>query len=140
VGVAGAIWAGGGLNISGGSTPTGSANILAYGNNVLYVGGSGGCNVASGNDSGAFFVNGGSANNGSGVKLHGSTHPSDASIGRLTVGASSVVSWTSSNVTIASGVGLQLGNAYASGAPTATGYIVIKDSTGTSYKIPAVAL
>jgi hypothetical protein len=35
---------------------------------------------------------------------------------------------------------LQVGNTYASGAPTATGYIVIKDSTGTSYKIPAVAL
>lgn len=47
---------------------------------------------------------------------------------------------SSSDVTIASGVGLKLGNAYAAGAPTATGYIVIKDSTGTSYKIPAVAL
>jgi hypothetical protein len=35
---------------------------------------------------------------------------------------------------------LQVGNAYVAGAPTATGYIVIKDSTGTSYKIPAVAL
>jgi hypothetical protein len=35
---------------------------------------------------------------------------------------------------------LQVGNTYASGAPTATGYIVIKDSTGTSYKIPAQAL
>jgi len=34
----------------------------------------------------------------------------------------------------------QVGNAYVAGAPTATGYIVIKDSTGTSYKIPAVAL
>jgi hypothetical protein len=43
-------------------------------------------------------------------------------------------------VTVASGVDLKLGNAYAAGAPTATGYIVIKDSTGTSYKIPAVAL
>jgi hypothetical protein len=35
---------------------------------------------------------------------------------------------------------LQVGNAYVAGAPTATGYIVIKDSTGTSYKIPAQAL
>jgi filamentous hemagglutinin len=43
-------------------------------------------------------------------------------------------------VTVASGVDLKLGNAYTAGAPTATGYIVIKDSTGTSYKIPAVAL
>ena len=39
-----------------------------------------------------------------------------------------------------SGAALKLGNAYVAGAPTATGYIVIKDSTGTSYKIPAVAL
>jgi hypothetical protein len=35
---------------------------------------------------------------------------------------------------------LWLSNAYVAGAPTATGYLVIKDSTGTSYKIPAVAL
>jgi hypothetical protein len=35
---------------------------------------------------------------------------------------------------------LQVGNTYVGGAPTATGYIVIKDSTGNSYKIPAVAL
>jgi len=44
------------------------------------------------------------------------------------------------DVAIQSGIGLKLGNAYVAGAPTATGYIVIKDSTGTSYKIPAVAL
>jgi hypothetical protein len=43
-------------------------------------------------------------------------------------------------VTVASGVDLKLGNAYVAGAPTAAGYIVIKDSTGTSYKIPAQAL
>jgi hypothetical protein len=40
---------------------------------------------------------------------------------------------------LASGDALQLGNAYVAGAPTATGYITIKDSTGTTYKIPAVA-
>jgi hypothetical protein len=45
---------------------------------------------------------------------------------------------TSGNTTIAGT--LQVGNAYVAGAPTATGYIVIKDSTGTSYKIPAQAL
>ncbi len=44
------------------------------------------------------------------------------------------------DVAIQSGIGLKLGNAYVAGAPTATGYIIIKDSTGTSYKIPAVAL
>ena len=29
----------------------------------------------------------------------------------------------------------QLANAYAAGAPTATGYINIKDSSGTTYKV-----
>ncbi len=42
--------------------------------------------------------------------------------------------------TVKIGGSFQVGNAYVAGAPTATGYIVIKDSTGTSYKIPAVAL
>jgi hypothetical protein len=42
--------------------------------------------------------------------------------------------------TVKIGGSFQVGNAYVGGAPTATGYIVIKDSTGTSYKIPAVAL
>jgi len=42
--------------------------------------------------------------------------------------------------TVKIGGSLQVGNAYVAGAPTATGYIVIKDSTGTSYKIPAQAL
>jgi hypothetical protein len=55
-------------------------------------------------------------------------------------------SWTDSlqvstnDVTVASGVGFKLGNAYTAGAPTATGYLVIKDSVGNSYKIPAVAV
>lgn len=40
---------------------------------------------------------------------------------------------------VASGKTLQLGNAYAAGAPSATGYLTIYDSTGTAYKIPAVA-
>ena len=34
---------------------------------------------------------------------------------------------------------VQLGCAYASGAPTPTGYLIVKDSAGTSYKIPAEA-
>ena len=42
--------------------------------------------------------------------------------------------------TVAISGAFQVGNAYTAGAPTATGYIVIKDSTGTSYKIPAQAL
>jgi hypothetical protein len=50
------------------------------------------------------------------------------------------VTVSASTVELAGGIDLKLGNAYAAGAPTATGYIVIKDSTGTSYKIPAQAL
>jgi hypothetical protein len=50
------------------------------------------------------------------------------------------VTVSASTVELAGGIDLKLGNAYTAGAPTATGYIVIKDSTGTSYKIPAVAL
>ena len=50
------------------------------------------------------------------------------------------ITFDASDVTISNGIGLKVGNAYVAGAPTATGYIVIKDSTGTSYKIPAVAL
>jgi hypothetical protein len=30
--------------------------------------------------------------------------------------------------------------AYTAGAPTATGYLVVYDSAGTAYKIPAVAV
>lgn len=35
---------------------------------------------------------------------------------------------------------LRTHNAYTAGAPTATGYIVLYDSTGTAYKVPAEAL
>lgn len=51
-----------------------------------------------------------------------------------------VARFSSTSLNLPSGYHLALGNAYAAGAPTATGYVVIKDSTGTSYKIPAVAL
>ncbi|QXP44059.1 tail spike protein [Stappia phage SI01] len=47
---------------------------------------------------------------------------------------------TAGTFALASGTALQLGNAYAAGAPTPTGYIVVKDSTGTEYKIPAEVL
>jgi hypothetical protein len=39
------------------------------------------------------------------------------------------------NITIGSGLTLTLGTTYSGGAPAATGYIPIKDSTGTVYKI-----
>jgi len=47
--------------------------------------------------------------------------------------------YTSVNLEIASGKSLQLGNARQAGAPTPDGYLTIKDSSGTSYKIPCQA-
>jgi hypothetical protein len=57
-----------------------------------------------------------------------------------TAGGAQVWNTTSNGLAMALGKDIYVGNAYVAGAPTATGYIVIKDSTGTSYKIPAVAL
>lgn len=39
------------------------------------------------------------------------------------------------SVTITSGFPLQLGNAYVATPPTCTGYVTLKDSTGTTYKV-----
>ena len=39
------------------------------------------------------------------------------------------------NVTITNGRSLVLGNSYVAGAPTATGYVTIKDSAGNTYKV-----
>lgn len=39
------------------------------------------------------------------------------------------------NTYIASGSDLFLGNAYVAGAPAATGYVTLRDSTGTTYKV-----
>jgi hypothetical protein len=69
----------------------------------------------------------------------GGSPPSAFVIRDDSLGSERVTIDASGNVTLLAGV-LQLGNAYVAGAPTATGYIVIKDSTGTSYKIPAQAL
>jgi hypothetical protein len=52
-------------------------------------------------------------------------------------GTTDYLNITTTNITIASGTALKLGNAYQAGAPSSTGYITIKDSTGTTYKIPA---
>jgi hypothetical protein len=41
----------------------------------------------------------------------------------------------SNNFTLSSGASLQLGNTYVAGAPTATGYVTIKDSAGNTYKV-----
>lgn len=56
------------------------------------------------------------------------------------IGGTQIAEINANDLYIASGKGLRLGNAYVAGAPTATGYVVIKDSSGTSYKIPAVAV
>jgi hypothetical protein len=95
--------------------------------------------VHPGGDSG-FYIRGTGSSNG---LITGAIVSVDTSANfrvRNAAGSSTYLDVDSSNVTISSGVGLKLGNAYVAGAPTATGYIVIKDSTGTSYKIPAQAL
>jgi len=122
VGVAGAIYAGGAINstqtISGNDlvATAGYAEIKGYGGTagtgILFLGQSSNNNFISGTSSNMTF------------RLSNTT--------RLTVDAT--------DITVASGTALKLGNAYVAGAPAATGYIVIKDSTGTSYKIPAQAL
>ena len=61
----------------------------------------------------------------------------DSDAGHVFRGAASATALTvnASSVTIASGVAIQLGNTYVGGAPTATGYVTIKDSAGNTYKV-----
>ena len=123
----------GALVVSGG---VGVAGAGFFGGNIVAAG-----NVVCGSATNqAVSIAGGTANDGGNVIVYGSTHASDPNTGRIRVGTTTITSWDSNDFTIASGKGLKVGNAYVAGAPTATGYIVIKDSTGTSYKIPAVAL
>lgn len=135
------------IHLSTASTSTSSgALVVSGGVGVAGAGFFGGNIVAAGNvvcgsaTNQAVSVAGGTANDGGNVIVYGSTHASDPNTGRIRVGTTTITSWDSNDFTIASGKGLKVGNAYVAGAPTATGYIVIKDSTGTSYKIPAVAL
>jgi len=128
LGVGGAANIGGNLTVNGGTlTLTGTAYPKITSN-----GSSGGAFQIqkSGTDYGLFYGN----NTDTIIDSGSSTNLV------LQTGNATRATITSSDVTIASGVGLKVGNAYVAGAPTATGYIVIKDSTGTSYKIPAVAL
>ncbi len=78
------------------------------------------------------------------IQLFGSTHASfanqtyyDASTHyfRANGGGSVFFSLDSTNATIGSGIALKLGNAYQAGAPAATGYVTLKDSAGTTYKV-----
>ncbi len=121
------------------STGTSSGALVVSGGvgvaGALFSGGY----VHPGNDSG-FYLRGTGTGNGLWYGNYVSADVSGAFSVRNAAASSTYFAVDSSNVTISSGVGLKLGNAYAAGAPTATGYVVIKDSTGTSYKIPAVAL
>lgn len=125
VGVAGAIYAGGKLSLVAGTTSTYG---VTFGDIDLYRSGSGILSLTSGTFTGGVGAGFFTINSGGAQPLVFATDATE----RARV--------DSSNFTIASGIGLKLGNAYVSGAPTATGYVVIKDSNGTSYKIPAVAL
>jgi hypothetical protein len=47
--------------------------------------------------------------------------------------------WDGGTFTIGSGIQLRLGNAYVNSASVSTGYLILYDSTGTAYEIPAKA-
>jgi hypothetical protein len=135
LGVGGAIWAGGYLSTGSHARIGAQSSVVALSANNNVDGGlpaawTGNYGVGVqylGSSSNAFFIG-----DGSGGSTYFYTRTGSANTARLSIDN------TNGNVTI--GGTLQVGNAYVGGAPTATGYIVIKDSTGTSYKIPAVAL
>lgn len=135
LGVGGAIYAGGYLSTGNHARIGAQSSVVALSANNNVDGGlpaawTGNYGVGVqylGSSSNAFFIG-----DGSGGSTHFYTRTGSANTARLSIDN------TNGNVTI--GGTLQVGNAYVAGAPTATGYIVIKDSTGTSYKIPAVAL
>jgi len=125
VGVAGAIYAGGKISLTAGTTSTYG---VTFGDIDLYRSASGILSLTSGTFTGGVGAGFFTINSSGAQPLVFATDATE----RARVDGT--------NFTISSGIGLKLGNAYVAGAPTATGYIVIKDSTGTSYKIPAVAL
>jgi hypothetical protein len=135
VGVAGAIYAGGYVSTGTHARIGAQSSVVAFSANNNVDGGlpaawTGNYGVGVqylGSSSNAFFIG-----DGSGGSTYFYTRTGSANTARLSIDN------TNGNVTI--GGTLQVGNAYVGGAPTATGYIVIKDSTGTSYKIPAQAL
>ena len=53
----------------------------------------------------------------------------------LACGGGQIWNTTVNGLSIASGKDIYLGNAYVAGAPTATGYVTIKDSAGVVYKV-----
>jgi hypothetical protein len=136
------------------ATLTANTGVLAVFGTTASTSTSSGALVVSGGVGVAGAINGGgiiSTTSSSGVAVIGGRQwsiranasggsPASAFVIRDdSLGSERVTIDASGNVTLLAGV-LQLGTAYVAGAPTATGYIVIKDSTGTSYKIPAQAL
>jgi hypothetical protein len=118
----------GGLGV-GGAINAGGIIQAGSGSNILYLSGDTGSNA---------YLTTGASSTVTNVYIGSASGCSAPSV--FQVNGTTCFTIGSSDVTVASGKALKLGNAYAAGAPTATGYIVIKDSTGTSYKIPAVAL
>ena len=118
----------GGLGV-GGAINAGGIIQAGSGSNILYLSGDTGSNA---------YLTTGASSTVTNVYIGSASGCSAPSV--FQVNGATCFTVGSSDVTVASGKALKLGNAYAAGAPTATGYIVIKDSTGTSYKIPAVAL
>jgi len=57
---------------------------------------------------------------------------------RVKISGTTTLSVAASAVTLASGTTLQLGNAAVAATPTPTHTITIKDSTGTTYRVPCV--
>jgi hypothetical protein len=53
----------------------------------------------------------------------------------LACGGGQIWNTTVNGLSMASGKDIYLGNAYVAGAPTATGYVTIKDSAGNTYKV-----
>jgi len=90
---------------------------------------------------------------GTGIAMGGATNPAVQGVytaglstyflansgGNVNLGNASngslVVINSSGDITMTSGAALKLGNAYIAGAPTATGYVTIKDSAGVTYKV-----
>jgi hypothetical protein len=136
LGVGGAVFVGGGAEITGASNVAGrlrvtSGGFASYGSLTLsasYAGMGGGFQISYDSPTTRVFYG-----DGSGFDLRFSTRASSTTTDRLTLS-------DSGNLTMYAGAVLQIGATYAAGAPTATGYLTIKDATGTSYKIPAVAV
>jgi hypothetical protein len=140
VGVAGAIYGGGNLLVSGtgkiGAVTAADSRFHVYESSAVDVGNGVTIEQAGTGDAVTAFLLTGVQRWSVGID---NSDSDKFKIGTGALGSADRLTIdTSGNTTIAGT--LQVGNAYVAGAPTATGYIVIKDSTGTSYKIPAQAL